>query len=66
MLNTLSWDPGPEGIRAFLVAWFGERKARQKESSPERLRSGVAYKVDRWIRQYKGILRLEKFQSKII
>ncbi|MDL2400901.1 hypothetical protein [Rhizobium mayense] len=44
MLNTLFWDPGPEGIRAFLVAWFGERKVRQKESSPERLRSGAAYK----------------------
>ncbi|WFU10134.1 hypothetical protein QA646_04495 [Rhizobium sp. CB3090] len=44
MLNTLFWIPEPEGIRAFLVAWFGERNTRQKESSPERLRSGAAYK----------------------
>jgi hypothetical protein len=28
MLNTLFWDPGPGGVRAFLVAWFGERNER--------------------------------------
>jgi hypothetical protein len=34
MLHTLFWDPWPEGLWAFLVAWFGVHGCVPKRKQP--------------------------------
>ncbi|WSH22522.1 hypothetical protein U8Q07_09340 [Rhizobium ruizarguesonis] len=63
-MNTLFWDPWPEGLKGVSCCLDWQAKGMPKESSPDRLRSGAVYKGNGTSGQYQLPEGLEKLLSK--